>query len=440
MRKKILTFILSVTFSFNFLFAQTWESFTTENSGLPDNMVNSITIGNDGTIWFATNNGLASYKDNIWKSYNTDNGLSNNKLNSLSFLPLNSQNLWIASNLGVNIFNINSANDITDPQFITRAINNIVSDTVNVVELDGFSNNWIGTDKGLSIITNSGNYNFTQQNGLEASKVNALKSLNSNWVHVGTAGGGVSRLKYNGVDGITSASIIENNWSGLPSDTVLTVYVTDDTLYWYGTTAGAATFHGENSKVILDANNNPINWWIYNTFTSSIIDNYIRAIIRDNNNNMWFGTKKGLSKLSYNKSTWQSFTEDDGLISNNIFDIKVDSDNNLWIATDKGVSYLSDFPSSVHNEQVIGNEISLTNYPNPFNPETNIDYTVPKAGKVRLEVFNNLGQLVKILVDREQSSGRYQVLFNTKNIPSGIYFYRLTTGQLSIAKKMVLLK
>ncbi|OGU33664.1 MAG: hypothetical protein A2068_08965, partial [Ignavibacteria bacterium GWB2_35_6b] len=198
--------------------------------------------------------------------------------------------------------------------------------------------------------------------------------------------------------------------------------------------------HGENSKVILDANNNPINWWIYNTFTSSIIDNYIRAIIRDNNNNMWFGTKKGLSKLSYNKSTWQSFTEDDGLISNNIFDIKVDSDNNLWIATDKGVSYLSDFPSSVHNEQVIGNEISLTNYPNPFNPETNIDYTVPKAGKVRLEVFNNLGQLVKILVDREQSSGRYQVLFNTKNIPSGIYFYRLTTGQLSIAKKMVLLK
>lgn len=439
MRKKILTFILLVAFSFNFLLAQTWKLFTAENSGLPDNMVNSITIGNDGTVWFATNNGLASFKDNTWKDYNTDDGLSNNKLNSLSFLPLNSQNLWVASNFGVNVFNINSVNDITDPQFITRAINNIVSDTINVVVFDGFSNNWIGTDKGLSIITNSDIYNFTEQNGLEFSKVNALKSLHDDWVHVGTAGGGVSRLKYNGVDGITSASIIEKTWSALPSDTVLAVYVTDDTLYWYGTTAGAATFHGENSKIV-EISPGIYNWGIYNTYTSSIIDNYVRAIIRDNEGNMWFGTREGLSKLSPDKSTWKSFTENDGLISNNIFDLKVDNDNNLWIATDKGVSLLLNSPTSVQHNENIGHNIELTNYPNPFNPETKINYVIPKSSTVRLEVFDNLGRVVEVLVDKKQNAGNYQVSFNGDNIPSGIYFYRLTTEQSSITQKMVLLK
>ena len=46
-----------------------------------------------------------------------------------------------------------------------------------MIDLDGLSNNWIGTDKGLSVITNSGVYNFTKENGFESSKVNSLKSF-----------------------------------------------------------------------------------------------------------------------------------------------------------------------------------------------------------------------------------------------------------------------
>jgi len=433
MKSKILILILLTCININYIFAQTWKSFTATNSGLPDNMVNSITISSDGTMWFATDAGLASYKNNIWNVFKTDDGLSSNKLNFLSFLPLNSNKLWTATNSGATILNVNSNDSISDPQYITKANNNIVSDTVRVIDLDGLSNNWIGTDKGLSIITNSGVYNFTKENGFENGTVNSLKSLSGNWVYIGTAGGGVKRLKYNGVDGITAASEILTAWSGLASDSVLTIYVTDDTLRWYGTTEGVSTHFGEYTD---DINN----WWIYNTYTSSIIDNYVRAIIRDNYGNMWFGTRRGLSKLSSDKSSWQSFTEQDGLISNNIFDLEVDSDNNLWIATDKGVSYFTNLPNSVHQKEPIDYQIKLANYPNPYNPETKIDYTIPKSGKVKLEVFNIQGSLIKVLVDKTQNAGNYQVVFGGNNLPSGIYLYRLTTERSSITKKMVLIR
>jgi ligand-binding sensor domain-containing protein len=429
MKSKILLLILLACVNIE---AQTWKSFTTANSGLPDNMVNSITTSSDGTVWFATNAGLASYKNNSWNVFKIADGLSSNQLNFVSFLPFNSNKLWVATNAGATTLDVNANNSISNPQYITKAKWNIVSDFVTVIDLDGLSSNWIGTDKGLSVITKSGVQNFTKDNGFGIDKVTSLKSLSDNWVHVGTAGGGVKRLKYNGVDAVSAASEIITTWSGLASDSVLAIYVTDDTLRWYGTTEGVSTHFGTDTK---DMNN----WWIYNTYTSKIIDNYVRAIVRDKKGNMWFGTRKGLSKLSPDKSTWQSFTEQDGLVSNNIFDLKVDIDNNLWIATDKGVSRLSNLPSPVQRTEV-DFQIKLANYPNPFNPVTKIDYTIPKSGKVRLEVFNNLGSLIKILVDDTQSAGNYQVSFDGVNIPSGIYFYRLTTERSSITKKMVLLR
>ena len=432
-KSKILILILLTSININYIFAQTWQSFTAANSGLPDNMVNSITISSDGTVWFATDAGLASFKNNSWNIFKTADGLSSNKLNFVSFLPLDSKKLWAASNSGATILNVNSNDSISDPQYITKANNNIVSDTISVIDLDGLSNNWIGTDKGLSVITNSGVYNFTEENGFENGKVNSLKSLSDNWVHIGTAGGGVKRLKYNGIDAITSASEIITTWSGLASDSVLTIYVTDDTLRWYGTTKGVSTHFGNEDTKEIDY------WGRYSTATSGIIDNYVQAIIRDNSGNMWFGTRKGLSRLSADKSTWLSFTEEDGLISNNIFDLEVDSVNNLWIATDKGVSYLTNV-TSVHQKGPIDYQIKLANYPNPFNPETKIDYTILKSGKVKLEVFNIQGSLIKVLVDKTQNAGNYQVLFGGDNLPSGIYLYRLTTERSSITKKMVLIR
>ena len=98
-----------------------------------------------------------------------------------------------------------------------------------------------------------------------------------------------------------------------------------------------------------------------------------------------------------------------------------------------------------------GDYILSQNYPNPFNPATTISYTIPRMGSVTLKVYNLIGVEVAVLVDEDQAPGNYQVEFitgsgsafddgNNRNLPSGIYFYRLESGDYSKTMKMNLIK
>ncbi len=85
------------------------------------------------------------------------------------------------------------------------------------------------------------------------------------------------------------------------------------------------------------------------------------------------------------------------------------------------------------------------NYPNPFNPTTHIRFAIDKPGKVKLEIFNILGQRVITLLNENRKPGVYEVIWDAKDaqghkVPSGIYFYRLKAGDKVAIKKMMLLK
>ena len=80
------------------------------------------------------------------------------------------------------------------------------------------------------------------------------------------------------------------------------------------------------------------------------------------------------------------------------------------------------------------------NYPNPFNPETKIVYTLKNATSVKITVYDRLGREVIVLVDEEQSEGSYEVSFNASNLPSGVYFYRIRTPERVEVRKMVFTK
>ena len=85
------------------------------------------------------------------------------------------------------------------------------------------------------------------------------------------------------------------------------------------------------------------------------------------------------------------------------------------------------------------------NYPNPFNPVTTIEYSVSQESRVRLQVFDARGRVVRTLVNRDLLPNNYKVLWDGRNssgnsVASGIYFYRLTVGDLSATRKMVLLR
>ncbi len=80
------------------------------------------------------------------------------------------------------------------------------------------------------------------------------------------------------------------------------------------------------------------------------------------------------------------------------------------------------------------------NYPNPFNPSTTIKYSIPSTSKVKLTLFNLLGEEVTTLVNEEKVAGNYSVEFNAASLPSGVYFYHLKAGEYVNTKKMILLK
>jgi hypothetical protein len=80
------------------------------------------------------------------------------------------------------------------------------------------------------------------------------------------------------------------------------------------------------------------------------------------------------------------------------------------------------------------------NYPQPFNPATNIKFQIPRAGKVVIYVFDVLGNIVSTLINGKISKGIHTVNFNGSDLTSGIYFYTIKAGEFSDTKKMVLLK
>lgn len=89
----------------------------------------------------------------------------------------------------------------------------------------------------------------------------------------------------------------------------------------------------------------------------------------------------------------------------------------------------------------VANVYSLSqNYPNPFNPTTMINYSLANTGLVRIDIYNVLGQKVETLVNKKKSAGNHSIIWDGKDMSSGVYFYRIQAGDFNRTKKMLLVK
>lgn len=105
-----------------------------------------------------------------------------------------------------------------------------------------------------------------------------------------------------------------------------------------------------------------------------------------------------------------------------------------YIGNKNNLSKLNDHP-------IIPTENKLyDNYPNPFNPNTIIKYSLKDDGKVSLKIFNTLGEEVRTLVNEIKPAGNYEVEFNVSDLSSGVYIYQLKSGDFVSSKKMLLIK
>jgi len=117
----------------------------------------------------------------------------------------------------------------------------------------------------------------------------------------------------------------------------------------------------------------------------------------------------------------------------------VDSSGNIGPGTVVADSISTAVESSSHQDLPESFRL-CQNFPNPFNPVTEIRYDLPRDSRVRLEIYNLLGEKVVTLVDRQQERGSHSVLWNAGSLASGIYLCRLQAGGWSRVNKMVLLK
>jgi hypothetical protein len=97
-------------------------------------------------------------------------------------------------------------------------------------------------------------------------------------------------------------------------------------------------------------------------------------------------------------------------------------------------------PVSVHQDQIASNYVLLTSYPNPFNPNTTIRYSIPQTAIVTVEVFDDVGRTVATLVNEKKNAGEYSVQFDASKLGSGVYICRLVVGNNLLTNKLVLLK
>jgi hypothetical protein len=124
-------------------------------------------------------------------------------------------------------------------------------------------------------------------------------------------------------------------------------------------------------------------------------------------------------------------------------EVAADMTEDGWALFDASVYWAMSYePVAVKNlnHDIPTNYMLYDNYPNPFNPMTNIVFSIPKQTHVRISVWNALGEKIATLVDETKPAGNHPVTFNASDISSGLYFYRLETGSHTLTKKMLLMK
>jgi hypothetical protein len=123
-------------------------------------------------------------------------------------------------------------------------------------------------------------------------------------------------------------------------------------------------------------------------------------------------------------------------------------EENLYAALGIEKNEETEMKGELAEEEIMPETFNLfQNYPNPFNPTTRIEFSLPEAGKVKMEIYDITGRLVEVLADRNYEAGYYGVTFNGKNLASGVYIVRANLTSVSnpasshvFTRKLMLLK
>jgi len=141
---------------------------------------------------------------------------------------------------------------------------------------------------------------------------------------------------------------------------------------------------------------------------------------------------------SINTEVYAQLTQ---LIQNTTYHYRIIAENNAGTAIGEDETFVTLITALEDDNFSIPTKYDLLqNYPNPFNPVTTISYELPKQSFVQLSIYNMKGQLIETLVNKNQNTGYYTIQWDAANVSSGIYLYKLISGNHIFTRKMVVLK
>ncbi|CAN5636490.1 hypothetical protein BH10BAC5_BH10BAC5_01140 [soil metagenome] len=419
----------------------TWS--TSSNDFACLNYTNSRLIGGNGNgIYVSTNNGIN------WNSSNT--GFHHLKISAIynwnDTLYAYSDALYKSGDNGLSWFetgNINNKGIIT-----FKSLGNYLFAGTNgqyVYRSEDRGNSWILSSSGLNASNNYINCFETSGDTLYAGTRGSIcKSTNyglSWFLPSGFYRSTNCLLKRNSfliagtINGIYISTNNGSTWNisnnGLNNSEITSIAAINDKIY-----------AGSYSSGVFLSTNEGSSW----AQTNGLPNEHIYSLICDNNF-ILAGSSSGIYVSSNQGQHWAGKNEGFHFQNNNlntsiISMVKTNNylfagtvENSLWKRFYNEVTDVSTIPV-----QVINNYSLLQNYPNPFNPSTNIKFSLPKNSFVNLQVFDVTGKQVEELVNENLQSGSYSYNFDGTGLTSGVYFYKLSAGNFSEVKKMVLLK
>jgi photosystem II stability/assembly factor-like uncharacterized protein len=199
---------------------------------------------------------------------------------------------------------------------------------------------------------------------------------------------------------------------------------------------------GNNPNGIIRSTNGGSNWQqiLTDKRVSTVFANDNGLVITGSLVTSVFDTNKVFISNDFGNS-WTIFTQPTRWAIY-LSDIRQSPTGKYFLGTSGEGLFEVDIPTSIEDELNIipGEYLLFQNYPNPFNPTTHFKFRIADFGFVSLKVYDILGNEVATLVNEFKPAGEYEVSFDGKELPSGIYIYTLRAGNFSDSKKMLLLK
>lgn len=212
----------------------------------------------------------------------------------------------------------------------------------------------------------------------------------------------------------------------------------DYNLIWcLGATSTDILFAGTYGDGLYKSADNGASW---TKLANGLNAPFIYSIQIDPSNNIYVSSwTSGVFASSDMGNNWTSLGMGGFGVSSILISPKV---NTIYAGTKDGKIYMkTNGITGAKSEEEIPTEFSLKqNYPNPFNPSTTIEFGIPESGRYVIKIYNVIGEVVRILSDKELSAGFHRITFNANDLSSGIYFYQLLGEKVKLTQKMLLLK